>query len=242
MNRQRGQSMTEFAVCASALVVLMLGTWTIGGYQELQRRAIVASRQAAHEGMWLTGRNSIEAQRTHMADAHFDDPALVDPTGRTRMVSAASVDLRAVSGEVPGYSADASRLMLEPLRTAAGFLGVSFDLDGGGFRSGVISLRTQALPGLPVPLDTLELRFAQPFALLSDGWNASGPSHVESRVGGLVPAARLRDLSRHWASLSVPLGLVEPSLREFCPGLIEVDRIPEDRLGPGPAQPLPVCP
>jgi hypothetical protein len=36
-----------------------------------------------------------------------------------------------------------------------------------------------------------------------------------------------------WRPLLAPLALLEPSLGDLCFGLIEPDRIPEDRLGAG---------
>jgi hypothetical protein len=89
---------------------------------------------------------------------------------------------------------------------------------------------------MPVPFRTLQLRFSQPYALLGNDWSASGPSHVARRAGGLVPTHVLTPLSRIWRPLSAPLSLFEPSLRDLCFGLLEPDRVPEDRLGPGPVQ------
>jgi hypothetical protein len=65
---------------------------------------------------------------------------------------------------------------------------------------------------------------------------------VRQRAGGLVPTNRLQALNAVWRPLSLPLGILEPSLRKLCFGLIEPDRIPEDRLGSG-RTPLPdACP
>ena len=98
MNFQRGQSMVEFSLCASSLVLLLLGTWTIGGYQEVQRRTIVAARQAAYEGAWSAQGFRIEEERSRLASLHFDDAGLADATGAGRLVSTQSVQLQAESG------------------------------------------------------------------------------------------------------------------------------------------------
>ena len=55
--KQRGQALTEFAVGVSAFSLLAVGTLTIAGFQEAQRRAIAGARHAAFE--------SDLAQRTH---------------------------------------------------------------------------------------------------------------------------------------------------------------------------------
>ena len=74
--------------------------------------------------------------------------------------------------------------------------------------------------------------------LRADRVGAYGARDVATRAGGLVPTGLLRALNAIWQPLSVPLGVVEPSLGQLCLGLIEPDRIPEDRLGPG-RTPLP---
>jgi len=119
------------------------------------------------------------------------------------------------------------------LRAASGFLSSGFDLRGDQLVAGEVRAQIAALPGLPSPFDALELEFSAPFALMADGWHAGGPPHVARRAGGLVPTERLSGINELWRPLSVPLAIVEPSLRELCLGLIEPDRIPEDRLGPG---------
>lgn len=232
--------MTEFALASSFLVLMLLGLWTIGSYQEMQRRAIVAARQAAFELSWL-GSPANEAVRHRLASLHFDGPAFTSATGQSRLVEPDAMRLEAGSGPVPGEGAGAMDLLLGPMRTAGGFLGGGFDLRNDGFRSGSIIVDAPPVSDLPAPFRGLQFEFRQPFALLSDGWNASGPAHVAARAGGLAPSHLLAGVADLWKGLSVPLGLVEPSLRQFCPGLIEPDRVPEDRLGPGPAQPDASC-
>jgi hypothetical protein len=228
--------MVEFSLCAAALVLLLLGTWTISGYQEVQRRAIVAARQAAFEGAWLAEGLRIDEERLRLGRQHFDDAGLVDATGKTRLVSAQSVQLQAQSGPAPGQGTTAFEVLIAPLRAAGGFLGGGFDLANRGFRTGAVVAETQVLPHLPAPFRDLQLRFRQPYALLSDGWNAGGPAQVSQRAGGLVPSSALSGLAGLWSAMSVPLAVIEPSLGQLCPALIEPDRVPEDRLSPGQAQ------
>lgn len=234
--------MTEFALASALLVLMLLGLWTIGSYQELQRRAIVAARQGSFELAWLGGRVSQDATRDRLASMHFGDPALISATGRSRLAEPESMSLEAQSGSAPGEGTAAMELLLAPFRSVGGFLGSGFDLRNEGFRSGSIIVSALPVSDLPLPFRDLELEFRQPFALLSDAWNASGPSHVAERAGGLVPSHILAGVADLWRGLSAPLGLVEPSLRQFCPGLIEPDRVPEDRLGPGRVQPDASCP
>lgn len=242
MKRQLGQSMTEFAAGAAALGLLLLGCVSVAGLQEAQRRGIVAAREAAFQQSWMRQRHGIEPLRESLARNHFDDSGLLNATGTARLLQAADVELSAQEGIVPGRSAGAVDFLLAPLRTTAGFMGTGFDLDSNGFQSGIVRATLRGADKMPDPFRTLQPRFDQPYALLADDWSAAGPSHVARRAGGLVPTHLLSPLSSLWRPLSAPLSIVEPSLRQLCFGLLEPDRIPEDRLGPGPAQRSPACP
>jgi len=226
--------MTEFAVCAASLCLLLLGTVTISGYQEAQRRTIVAARQAAFEGGWLGDRVSSQSQSSHLATWHFTDAGLVDATGKAQTVDADSVRVTGEVAAVPGQAAIATNVLLTPLRVAGGFLGAGFDLDGQGLRSGTVSAQVRGDNDLPSPFRDLQLGFTQPYALLVDAWNAANPRHVSGRAGGLVPTHALGSLSGLWQGLLAPVSLLEPSLRQLCLGLIEPDRVPDDRLDGGP--------
>jgi hypothetical protein len=91
---------------------------------------------------------------------------------------------------------------------------------------------------LPRPFRDLELKLHAPYALLSDAWHSADASHVRQRTAGLVPASRLAQANTIWRPLLAPLRLIEPSIVRLCPGLIEPERLPENRLGPGQS-PLP---
>lgn len=239
--RVRGQSMAEFAVAVAALGMLMLGCITIAGFQETQRRGIAAAREAAFQGIWNAQRIPVSSLREQLARSHFNDTGLANATGTARIVRPADIELAASMTLSPGQGASATTALLRPLRVAGGFLGSGFDIDDGGFQSGLVSARFPETARLPDPFRTLQLGFSQPYALLGDDWSASSSRHVARRAGGLVPTHLLTPLARIWQPLSAPLSLFEPSLRELCMGLIEPDRVPEDRLGPGPLQGAATC-
>jgi hypothetical protein len=241
MISSRGQSMVEFAAGVAVLAMLMLGTITVVGLQEVQRRNISAAREAAFQGAWVRQRDSIASLRGQMAREHFDEPGLTNATGTDRMLAPADVDLTASTGATPGRGAAAVDFLMRPLRATGGFLGAGFDLDDKGFQHGIVRADIRGAARLPVPFDSLQLSFEQPFALLADDWSAAGPSHVGRRAGGLVPTHLLSPVANLWRPLSVPLALFEPSLAELCFGLIEPDHVPEDRLGPGRAQRPATC-
>lgn len=232
MNRQAGQSMTEFAVGMTSLALLLLGSITIAGYQELQRRTVLAARQATFEGEWAGSGESRATAMRRAVEVQLNDPTLLDPHGN-RYIESADISIEASVLPAPGRAQTASTLMLEPLRVAGGFLGGDFDLTSRGLLAGEVILNIPSRPFLPEPFATLQLELRQPISRLTDAWNAGSPGHVRDRVAGLVPASALSDLQGFWRPLLAPLTLVEPSLARLCLGIIEPDRVPEDRLGAG---------
>lgn len=50
MTRASGQSMVEFSAGVAVLGMLTLGTISVAGLQEVQRRGIIAAREAARRG------------------------------------------------------------------------------------------------------------------------------------------------------------------------------------------------
>lgn len=225
--------MTEFAVGAASLSLLLLGMLALGGYQEVDRRSVVAARQLAWQDSWLMAAADPAARVRQIHHAHFSDSGTLDPAGRLLLVGDDRLELEAGRAPPTGLAGTTAQALLLPLRTASGFLGAGFDLDESGLARGVVRAHIGPLRGMPAPFSTLELSLQTPYALLGDAWHAAGSTHVRARAAGLVPTGRLAAISNLWGPLSVPLGLLEPSLRGLCPGVIEPDRIPEDRLGPG---------
>jgi hypothetical protein len=238
----RGQSMTEFAVAVAALGALLLGSVSVVGLQEVQRRGIIAAREAAFQAEWSRQREDTRAIRERISIAHYNDPGLTNPTGTSRLLGPDDVELSVQRTPAPGRGASASELLFRPLRAAGGYMGGEFDLADEGFLTGMVSATLSGSRRMPEPFNQLRLQFDQPFALLGDDWSAAGPAHVQRRSSGLVPTHVLTPLASTWRPLAAPLSLFEPAIRNLCLGLVEPERVPEDRLGPGPAQGTPTCP
>jgi hypothetical protein len=229
--------MTEFAVGVSVMALMLLGSITMAGFQEVQRRTAIAARQAAFETAWNGGRVE-RSEVLRRASLHqIEDAAMVDAVGH-RYLDPSGLSSVASIQAVPGRAGTAARLMVEPLHVVGGFLGGNFDLSPSGLMVGTTTVRIPPNPRLPEPFSMMNLELRQPVALMTDAWNASGTSHVRARTAGLVPASALSGLQSLWSALMAPLTLIEPSLSRLCLGLIEADRVPEDRLGSG-RTPLP---
>lgn len=233
--------MVEFAAGASLLSLLLLGTLAISGYQEVDRRGVTAVRESVWQQGWQQGAD-LQAVNEDLHRSLFADSAVRDPSGAQLLVAEGDVQLQTGRQQPDGVAGLAGRTMRAPLLGVDGFLGGAFDLHDQGLRRTSVRTRIAPLRAMPAPFDTLDLQLTASFALLDDAWHAAGVAHVRQRASGLVPTDRLRAFNAIWQPLSVPLRLVEPSLGQLCLGLVEPDRIPEDRLGPG-RTPLPqACP
>lgn len=224
--------MTEFAAGSALLVLLLLGSLSLGGYQEVDRRIVIAARQSAWEQSWSPAADTaVLARQLH--GEHLADAAVRDPAGRTLLVAEEDLALATSQRDTSGVAGAAADLMLAPLRTVSSFLGSGFDLRDNGLQQGTLRAQIAPLNGMPAPFNALELDLNAGWSLLGDAWHAGSARHVQQRAGGLVPSARLKAVNAIWQPLAVPLGVVEPSLGQLCLGLIEAERVPEDRLGPG---------
>jgi hypothetical protein len=232
MKRQRGQSLVEFAAGSSALVLLLLGVITLSGFQEVQRRGISAARQLAFEAVSRTEsvRNSVNTDNAFAH--HFNDEGIQDAVGRARYVREQDIEVLHQAGRPPGLADDATTLLMAPLRVGSTLMQARLDLETGGYLTGDVVLRLAPHQWLPEPFRDLDLLLHQPYAILSDAWNAAGPTHVKERTTGLVPTQRLESVAEYWQALADPLTLLEPSIDKLCLGIIEPEEIPEDRLGP----------
>jgi hypothetical protein len=232
MKKQRGQSLVEFAAGTSALVLLLLGVITLSGFQEVQRRGISATRQLAFEAVSWSGPVRDEVNAEHAFAHHFDDGGMQDAVGRARYVGEEDVEVSQQAGRPPGLADHATTLLMAPLRVGSTLMQARLDLETGGYVTGELVLRLAPHQWLPEPFRDLDLLLRQPYAILSDAWNAAGPPHVKERTAGLVPTQRLESVAGHWQNVTGPLTVLEPSIDKLCLGIIEPEEIPEDRLGP----------
>jgi len=231
VNRQQGQALAEFAVIAGVFVLLVLGTELIARYHDIQRQALLAAREQAFSASWMAGRVSAAALQDRVRHLYFEQPGWSDPTGTVAVpASEDAVRLAVSEGAAPGRAAAAVAVALQPLRAVGGFLSAGFDLTDRGFHHARVAVTLDAIPHLPAPFDTLALDFEEHAAVLGDAWNASGPAHVAARARGLVPTALLGANTTWLRPVLAPLALFEPALSRFCPGLLEPDLVPLDRL------------
>jgi hypothetical protein len=179
----------------------------------------------------MAGRVSAATLQDRVRQRYFEQPGWSDPTGTVAVPANENAVRLAISEDVaPGRAAAAVTVALQPLRAAGGFLGSGFDLTERGFHLARVAVSLDAIPHLPAPFNTLALDFEERAAVLGDAWNAAGPAHVAARARALVPTALLAAQTAWLRPVLAPLALFEPALSRFCPGLLEPELVPLDRL------------
>jgi hypothetical protein len=74
------------------------------------------------------------------------------------------------------------------------------------------------------------LSLEEQHVLAADGWGAAGPAQVASRVASLVPSSLLARVPGLVAVGTTLLSVIEPQFRHFCPGYVDPEVVPVDRL------------
>jgi hypothetical protein len=241
MTRMAGQGLAEFAAFAFVLVLLGAGLHVVARYQSIQRQSVLAARHAAFRQAWLPAPAAQEALQRSLRAQHFDRPGWTDPAGRAALLSPRDVALSLAQSQAPGRAAGLVDHVLAPLVAPGGFLAAGFGFGGPGYHVADVSVAIPPVRGW-APFDRSGLALAQRAAILGNAWNAEGPAQVRARSEGLVPTAALRQPASLLQPFAAVLSLLEPSLADYCPGLIEPDRVPADRLSPSPvAVSPPVC-
>jgi hypothetical protein len=214
--------MVEFAVATAVLALLLLGMPVIAGLHRLQLAAIEATRLAAFMDSWRpAGAASPAATQLH---------SQLFPAAETSdQAHLGAITLQVSRGAPPGKAALAGQLLLAPFRALRGVSG-GFDLRNAGLHRAELAAGVVWPDAVPEPFADLDISFRESYQLLGDNWSSAGPAQVATRSGGLLvpPGAQaLRPLITLGASI---LSLVEPAWRHFCPGLVNPEIVPGDRL------------
>jgi hypothetical protein len=225
-----GQSSVEFAVGLSVLTLLCVATLAVGTWQEAQRRVLSAARQSAFERIDSGGSPGERVARLHRKQ--FEDPGLLMPFTGAVLIGTTDLEEGSLARPLEGATRAAEGLLYQALELGAVGSTGGFDPGRRGWTGSRVEVRPRPMPFLPYPLQSVELRLQGSMVLLNDGWSAAGPAQVSLRAGALVPTRALDSLQAVIRPLLLPLSLIEPSFAQFCPGLLDPDGVPEDRLSP----------
>ena len=220
---ERGQAMAEFAVAVSVLVLLLLAMPVLGRYHELQVATLEGARQLAFQSSWRQAgmtRASTEAIRGE----------LFINTGGADQPEAGTLKAQFAFGTTPGLAGRADRALLAPFAIASR-LNSGFDLRDGALYHADLRVAVLQPPGLPEPFAAIPMELSGSYTLLGDAWSSVGPEQVARRSGGLLVTRAAQPLRPLMALGAAILSIVEPAFRQFCPGVVDPERVPADRLG-----------
>ena len=251
MTRQRGQAIAEMLVVWLALIPLWLGLLMVAGLQDIAITAQSAARYLAFDAALAGGSvaDSVARARSYLIDAAPGPVAVAslprsqawsaypalwrDPaSGRPWLAGPAAVSMSQRTAALAGTAGQASGLALRAASLSAPLAPGHFDLQAHG----------PAVATVSITLDDLRLpHVPQPYVLgteasvLGGTWAADGPSQVAARVRGLSPLRVLTPVTALIGPLAPLLSLLEPRLRDFCPGEVAPEIVPDDRLAPRPS-------
>jgi hypothetical protein len=115
-------------------------------------------------------------------------------------------------------------------------LGSGFDLRDDGLQRVRLDAQLSAPDGLPDPFNGVAVQLHSTYALLGENWASAGPGQVASRAGGLVPTTPGQSVRALTSLGTAVLSIIEPAMRQFCPGLVNPEIVPQDRLAEGAAR------
>ena len=236
----RGQAMAEFAVALGVLALLLTGLPVLQRYHQLQFAAVGAARESAWLASWrgtaappgqgaldlaqLQGRWLPEGATAPGASSGSRDDS--QPVAGAVRVAVSRESLPGIAGQ----GAQALLLPLRPLQALGAGGGPGADLRADGFIRASASLAVSTPGALPEPFGGLGFTLDEQHALAADGWGAAGPAHVVSRVQALVPSSLLDRVPGLVSVGTALLSLIEPQFRHLCPGFVNPEIVPADRL------------
>ncbi|MFO1427979.1 MAG: hypothetical protein U1F11_13605 [Steroidobacteraceae bacterium] len=230
------------------LVPLVLAIYYLGRWHDLQHTTITAARYGALAA-FISGRDddpqriaAVVARRLYGDGAsRYSTSQLAQPSAwgdradRRMLGSATSLVLPGDQGplgvEAQPPPEDADRVA----RWALGMVAPTARLGGGHFdlvsdsairATAVVPLRAV----LAVAPEAGPLLLREQLQLLVGSWSARDHLHVASRVSAFVPSTRLSESVVSLRPLQWAIELLEPSFADFCPGRLDVDIVPPDRL------------
>ena len=231
-----------------ALLPLWLGILYVSRWHALQHATIGAARHAAFEAWVDAGRGdpaelTARTRRPGVSDdparfagavAEPDLPLAQRPLWRDqrggRLVTEPGPRVRIDPAAQPEQVEQAESFAFALIAPARAVGGPRFDLQRTAARRGEVAVPLQHAADLPEPFGGLRFTLVERLELLVDTWAAADPAQVARRTAALSPSAALRELARPLDPVREAVALFEPAFERVCPGRIEPDIVPGDRL------------
>lgn len=227
--RDFGQALIESLIGLALLGPLFLGVWYIGSLQNLTLETLNGARQGF-----------LSVYATDRVDSLPDLEKLISdekPAGgmlqyRSEFTISSDVDLPRLAA-----AQEASDALLAPIKAMT-----SDEFSIGNFAPRRINASVQIEPAEWSGVSSLvpRLRIDATFALVVGSANSSSRSETLHHLSGLSLSSRFQALALPVSVLRPALEIIEPAFERFCPGLLDPDIVPADRLSTsvGPANDL----
>lgn len=208
--------MVESLVAMLVLTPLLFAIVQLSALQRAEQAALGAARAAAfaaHQGVDGPG-GSLSSAR--LRSLYFAD----------EVASAAVVTEATRQPDAAEQAEDISMALIVPaLAVGAG--------DPGFPRSRAVLARawvTVPSTGFTSSGDDAGHRIDAGLPLMLDDWDAEGVTDVWRRTAALSTTGRIAAWRAPLSALAAPVRLLEPSAAQLCPGRIDPDIVPDDRL------------
>ena len=218
----RGQALAEFAVAAAVLAMLLLGLPVISRYHDLQVATLQGARRLAFERSW-------RGESVAAPDAQTLRSDLLPAAASADQPEPAAIRASYGRAAIAPQAAGAERALLAPFRLTAR-AGAGFDLRAADLQRASLRVAVSRPEGLPQPFDEIPVELSADYALLGDAWMSADPQQAARRAGALTAGPALQPAAGLLALGRGLLSIIEPAFREFCPGTIDPERVPADRL------------
>lgn len=255
----QGQAMVETLAALLFLAPLGLAVHYLGRWHDIQHSTISAARYAALAAVASPGSSTsrdIEASASSRFFSTAPDrfrsspggapgalaagrPAWRTPDGNAGLIDPEgppTVQLRRIAQ--PAAVARTESLAFGMIAPAAVLGAGSFDLQRSAAVRADAIVPLRAITSAGARLLPEGTRLHEHLELLVDAWGAGDSRQVAGRIGAFVPATRIGEAVSLLAPLRWAITLFEPSFARFCPGRIEPDIVPADRLSGGRRAPL----
>jgi hypothetical protein len=233
------------------LAPLGLAVYYLGRWHDIQHATVSAARYAAFAASASAGIGDsrdieLATERRFYSTAPdryrslgtgvSGDIAAIRPAWRTHAEGASLIDVETglavhvERADQPAAVERAEGVALGMIAPVAGLGAGTFDLQRSAAVRGEVVVPLRAISSAGASLMPAGVRLDERLELLVDGWGAAGVRQVVDRVGALVPSTRVAQQTALLAPLRWAITLIEPSFERFCPGRIEPDIVPADRL------------
>ncbi len=250
---QRGQAMVELVAMGGVATLLFLAIWYLGKFHDIQASTIQAARYAAWERTVHAPADKTDAQlelqtrarlftwnqaaykatdsRTNGAAWGRQSANWQSQNGETQLVERPrDVQVRLRAEGFPGQVAAVFGSSVGAITRLTGAITGGESLPAGGMYIGTVTVALNNVAELPAPLNALNLKLTESNAIATNNWDANGPKQTASRTMPFAPATVLTRLNFLINPLKWALSIIEPSIREFKPGQICPDIVPNDRV------------